>query len=202
MWGLSRCGMKSEKVNNPVSKWGVFLVKSEEGKVISPSHCCWGEKKKKKKNQQPLPNPKQPSFSPAALRLSPHIHSVNNPTPYTSATRHTALHLARNTHVPGLSSNQITAFSSTSNRMQCLILQRVSYIQHSQQAWRYQPLPYKLVTSFFVVLLRVVYNSTVLFTISNRLERNTITSFNVNSQCFYCLTKCWSALLFQIKIRS
>lgn len=60
--------MNAEKASNPsdVSKLGVFLVRSEEGKgknqkVIGPSHCCSGKEKKKKKNQQPLLDPKQPS---------------------------------------------------------------------------------------------------------------------------------------------
>jgi len=48
--------MNAEKASNPsdVSKLGVFLVRSEEGKgknqkVIGPSHCCSGKEKKKKK---------------------------------------------------------------------------------------------------------------------------------------------------------
>lgn len=53
--------MNAEKASNPsdVSKLGVFLVRSEEGKgknqkVIGPSHCCSGKEKKKKKKSAAL----------------------------------------------------------------------------------------------------------------------------------------------------
>lgn len=67
-----------------------------EEKVIGPSHCCSGGKKNKKQKKQRLfLNPKQPSCSPAAPRLSPHIHSVSQQR-YAHTSKHAAaLHVQK-----------------------------------------------------------------------------------------------------------
>jgi len=57
----------------------------------------------REKNQRPFLNPKQRSYSPAAPRPSPPVHSVDNPTLYTPAARHTR----KKKHVDRLSAQTV-----------------------------------------------------------------------------------------------